>query len=169
MLSSEITRSVRRGASRSRKRFPHAPARCEGFTLLEVLIAVLVMAIGLLGLAALQASTVQFNRSAHFRSQATSLGYEIADRMRANRDAALGGAYDVDYADPPPACAAAGGDTVAERDVAAWHMAIACALPQGNGSIELLGDGVVRISVSWSENETLSEDGSELFEMTTAL
>jgi len=134
--------------------------------LLEVLIAVLVMAIGLLGLAALQASTLQFNRGAYLRSQATSFGYDMADRMRANREAALAGAYNADFADPPPVCTAAvAGDSVAERDVSAWLRAIACALPQGNGSIEV-EDGVVTISVSWNER---GEGEDESFEMTTGL
>src|SRR5690606_37396381 len=112
-----------------------------GFTLIEVLIAVLVMSIGLLGIAALQTATVQFNRGAHLRSQATSLAYDIADRMRANRAAALADAYDVVFADPAPACGAPAGDTVAEQDLSAWQMALACALPLGNGQIEV-ADGI---------------------------
>lgn len=165
MLSSETERKARRPLPRSRSRLSPALPHCDGFTLLEVLIAVLVMAIGLLGLAALQTSTVQFNRGAYLRSQATSLGYDIADRMRANREAALAGSYDTDFADPPPTCTAAAGDTVAERDVSAWLAAIACALPQGNGRIDV-DAGVVTISVSWNER---GEGENESFDMTTGL
>ena len=55
-----------------------------GFTLIEVLIAMLVLAVGLLGLAGLQATSLRNNQSAYNRSQATQLAYDIADRMRAN-------------------------------------------------------------------------------------
>ena len=55
-----------------------------GFTLIEVLIAMLVLAVGLLGLAALQASSLRNAQSAYNRSLATELAYDLADRMRAN-------------------------------------------------------------------------------------
>lgn len=55
-----------------------------GFTLIEVLIATLVLAAGLLGLAGLQVASLRDNQSAYNRSQATQLTYDIADRIRAN-------------------------------------------------------------------------------------
>ena len=55
-----------------------------GFTLIEVLIAMIILAVGLLGLAGLQATSLRNNQSAYNRSVATQLAYDIADRMRAN-------------------------------------------------------------------------------------
>ena len=55
-----------------------------GFTLIEVLIAMLVLAGGLLGLAGLQATSLSNGQSAYNRSQATQLAYQLADNMRAN-------------------------------------------------------------------------------------
>ena len=55
-----------------------------GFTLIEVLIAMVVLAVGLLGLAGLQATSLRNNQSAYNRSQATQSAYDLADRMRAN-------------------------------------------------------------------------------------
>ena len=55
-----------------------------GFTLIEVLIAMIVLAVGLLGLAGLQATSLRNNQSAYNRIKATQLAYDIADRMRAN-------------------------------------------------------------------------------------
>ncbi len=65
-----------------------------GFSLIEVLVALFVLSIGLLGLAMLQAQGMKFNSDAYFRTQATILAYDIIDRMRANRVAAGAGAYD---------------------------------------------------------------------------
>ncbi|MGI9304444.1 MAG: type IV pilus modification protein PilV, partial [Gammaproteobacteria bacterium] len=59
--------------------------KIRGFTLLEVLIATVVLSIGLIGLAALMIQGQKFNRSALNRSQATFIAYDMADRMRANR------------------------------------------------------------------------------------
>ena len=61
----------------------HRPER--GFSLIEVLVAMLVLAIGLLGLAALQTQGVRFNHDAYVRSNATALAYDIVDKMRINR------------------------------------------------------------------------------------
>ena len=58
--------------------------RDDGFSLMEVLIAMLVLAIGLLSLASLQAQSLRFNHDSYVRSQATILAYEIMDKMRAN-------------------------------------------------------------------------------------
>lgn len=57
-----------------------------GFTLLEVLVALLVFSIGLLGLAALQTLSLRFTHQSYERTQAALQAYEIIDRMRANRE-----------------------------------------------------------------------------------
>ena len=56
----------------------------SGFTLLEVLIALLIVSIGLLGVATLQIRGQQFNQVSYFRTQATFFAYDLMDRMRAN-------------------------------------------------------------------------------------
>ena len=58
--------------------------KSNGFTLIEVLISLVVLSLGLLGLAALQASSLRSNQGAYYRSQAAQFAYNIADRMRAN-------------------------------------------------------------------------------------
>jgi type IV pilus assembly protein PilV len=70
---------------------PHS--RSRGFTLLEILVALLILTIGLLGLGTLQMTSLRYNHSALLRSQATLLAQDILDRMRANRATAVGGSY----------------------------------------------------------------------------
>jgi type IV pilus assembly protein PilV len=65
----------------------------QGMSLIEMLIAALVLSFGLLGLAGLQAVSLKNNQSAYLRSQATTIGYEILDRMRTDRENAIAGAY----------------------------------------------------------------------------
>ena len=56
----------------------------RGFTLIEVLISMLILAIGLLGLAAMQAISLRDNQDAYYYQQATLLAYEMQDRIRGN-------------------------------------------------------------------------------------
>lgn len=57
----------------------------QGFTLVEVLVSMVILAIGLLGLAALQGRALKDNQDAYFYSQANLLAYEMGDRIKANK------------------------------------------------------------------------------------
>lgn len=66
-----------------------------GVGLLEILIAVLILSLGLLGMAGLQVRSLQQNQSSMMRSHAVALGYSILDGLRLDRDAAMAGAYNL--------------------------------------------------------------------------
>lgn len=127
----------------------------SGFTLLEVLVAMLVLSIGLLGLAGLMASSMRNNQSAYHSTQATWLAYDILDRMRANNAVALAGGYSTASAlGSPAACStAAPSGSVAAQDIAGWKNMIACALPVGDGAITVTpANRQVRITVQWNDS-----------------
>ncbi len=125
------------------------PSRHRGFTLIEIMVAVVVLAIGLLGLAGLQATSLRFNNSAYHRSQATNLAYDMADRMRVNRQAALNAAYDLCNANVNAAVCVG----LAKQDVQEWRTALASTLPLGTGSIaRTAGTNVFKITVQWDDS-----------------
>lgn len=64
-------------------------------TLIEVLVALLILAMGLLGLAMLQTTGLRLSTDSYSRSQATFLAYDIIERMRANRAAFMANNYHV--------------------------------------------------------------------------
>ncbi|MDP2326382.1 MAG: type IV pilus modification protein PilV [Gammaproteobacteria bacterium] len=115
----------------------------SGTTLIEVLITVVLVSVGLLGLAGLQLTSVQNTNSAAERFEATTLARDILERMRANRQQALNGLYDLAMGDDPGA-----GGLVGD-DLDAWMAALA-ALPNGDGSIAV-NNGVVTIEVEWTD------------------
>lgn len=121
------------------------PKQAKGLTLIETLIALLVLAVGLIGLAWLQASGLRNNHSAYLRTQATVLAHDVTDRMRANRTAALGGNYNIAIG------AAPSGAGVPFVDLTSWKNALAQSLPAGDGSIAVNGNVAV-IVVQWDDS-----------------
>ena len=142
----------------------------SGFTLIEVLIAALVLAVGLLGLAGLQAASIKNNLSAYNRSQATQLAYDMADRMRANKNASLdpatgnviaAGTYltmaPADATDQASCATVTGctGAQMAQNDLFQWNAALGT-LPGGTGTITVVAaTRVFTITVNWDDNGTV--------------
>ena len=108
----------------------------SGFTLLEVLVTAIILAIGLLGLAGLQVFGLKNNQSAYMRSQATLLAYDIADRMRANPVGFRDGAYNNPTATEESNCVSTTGCSsaeMAEHDMFEWTSTLSDQLPGGVG------------------------------------
>ncbi len=133
----------------------------RGFTLVEVLIALVVLSISLLGLAALQTSALKFNHSGYQRSQATLLAYDILDRMRANRTKAMSSStYNIDTTASTPSAGTNCNSTnctdsqLAAFDIYQWRTALTQTLPNGTGGVSYVDIGTTRlytIEVRWSD------------------
>ncbi|OYY73386.1 MAG: type IV pilus modification protein PilV [Gammaproteobacteria bacterium 28-57-27] len=125
------------------------PSRQNGFSILEALIAVLVLSIGLLGVAALQASALRNNQSALERSLAVMQSYSIFDAMRANVAAMRTGNYNMGLTCTPPS-----GGTLAQNDRRQWLIDVQAALNDSSacGSIACTPAGVCTVSVQWDDS-----------------
>lgn len=154
------------------KNVAHPVKRQSGFTLIEILVTMFILAIGLLGLAGLTVDGMRNNQGAYLRTQASILAYDMADRIRANRQHAEdGGSYKdfstVDASTNLPGCATE--DTgcsptqQATLDLVQWTRLIqgvgsgVTLLPAGEGTIAYDdANGIFTVTVQWEE---VAKDG----------
>jgi type IV pilus assembly protein PilV len=136
----------------------------RGFSMIEVLITMVILSIGLLGVAGMQVAGLQSNRSAYYRSQATLIAYDMIDRMRTNVDGVAANLYNaLDSANPPATaptcidsvngCSAA---SLAENDLQEWvddHLSL---LPAGSGSVTRNGN-IFTVVVNWVESTDVND------------
>lgn len=128
--------------------------RDAGFSMLEILVSLVVLSIGLLGLAALQTTAMRFNHDGHLLSIAVSQANMMADRMRANKAGVTAGDYNTLSGIPtPPACTTCSPAQRAQKDLYDWNTRNAAALPSGQGTVTAAG-GLFSITVRWDNERT---------------
>ena len=129
----------------------------RGFSLIEVLIALLIMSVGLLGVAGLFAHSVQAGRTAMLQHQALVLAGDIAERIRANPRAGIayiGAQGSSSCVSQTVLCTT---QSMASHDIARWQRQAVRTLPGGQVGISFDDSSslpVYIISVTWSEPNT---------------
>ncbi len=154
----------------------------KGFTLIEVLVAALVLAIGILGIASVILTGLKSDKSAYYRSQASAIAYDIADRMRLNSDALnsyIGIDTDNATASIPSCITTDGGCSAAQQfvvDFFEWKgnfhnvsnvAAFSPKLPNGRGQVTIDGSGRYVVTITWSEDDWANNAGTIARQNTT--
>jgi type IV pilus assembly protein PilV len=136
----------------------------RGMTLIEVLVTLVIISVGLLGVAALQLTTVRSNLDSFVRSQAAVLAGDMLDRIRANRADAMNNQYNVAFGATP------GTGTIPQSDMAQWKSILQSQLPNGDGAIVTnrtnvngIDRYIVTISIRWGERSTVAADQQVTF------
>lgn len=156
------------------------PLDTRGFSLLEVLIALVVFSLGMLGMTGLLAVSIKVNHSAYLRSQASFLAQSMADRMRANSRAVWTDSYDstsypISGTDPCSAGAACDFEDVATRDKVIWSQQLEDQLPSSEASISCTAtagivtpdldgnppyNGLCTMTISWNQSSLVRDADS---------
>lgn len=145
----------------------HQARKQQGVGLLEVLIALLVLSIGIMGLAALQTTGLRLNTQSYQRTQALMAIQDVVDRIRANPTGQMALAYDNVAFDPIPSAPDCGDGTtvcsaqqIADYDIRQWKLMIQDLLgDNAKGAISVIPDPaginapLHRIAVRWQEND----------------
>lgn len=161
-----------------------APGKARGFSLIELLVAVLVMGIGVLGVTALQMVSLQNNRMALERGEAVQLAYDMMDRIRANPSNGYDGIGLGDGPPNPPDCIGDGANCSAAQmvdfDTALWKCQLGeyrddaiCVALRGAGAIPDQrglsdGDGAVQVVENVLPNGTRVYDATVTVQWTSA-
>ena len=130
----------------------------RGFTLIETLVALVVLSVGMMGIAAMYSQSMGAGRTAYYRTQAVTLAADLADRIRVNRlagagyaGAALDNNCDADGGAIPNDCSPG---QLAAHDLLRWRAAVAQVLPNGVGAVAfnpVTLPPTYTISVTWTE------------------
>jgi type IV pilus assembly protein PilV len=135
---------------RTRSIGPHR--RVAGFSLIEVLVALVIFSFGMLGLAGLQTRMLTFSQSSLQRSQAMALTDDILDRMRLDRANAINGAWNTSLEDASGSIAT--GAAPAQFDLIDWKQEVETLLTAGRASIvvDAVNGNNVTITIEWNDS-----------------
>ncbi len=153
----------------------------SGVSLIEALVSILVMALGLVGMAALQTYTLKYQQGSVQRGMVSSLMADYIERVRANGGQSMlmlgtgspyltggqtwGDASAEDWSAIPSGTPACGGSTACEPadratyDLAQWQRSVRQSLPKGSVSMTALNDDAVRVTLMWADKGLVSGSG----------
>jgi type IV pilus assembly protein PilV len=136
----------------------------RGTSLIEVLVSVLIMAVGMLGIAAMQATALRNSQSSTERSQAVIASYAIIDAMRANRVGAIAGSYNT----TGWSCALPAAGTLAGNDMRAWMTALRTSIGADETDATICGSinctaatGICVVGVRWDDSRGGATGGAQ--------
>ncbi len=140
--------------------------RNAGFSMIEVLVAVLVLSVGLLGVAALQTNALKSNQSAFQRSQATMLSYFMMDAMRSNRSVAVIGSYDL-----AKTCTAPAAGSLITNDQIAWINALKANLGNQTSTCGEISCNTTTctVKVYWDDSRSVGGGASQVVQIVSRL
>ncbi|WP_374340752.1 type IV pilus modification protein PilV [Methyloversatilis sp.] len=143
-------------------RITRAPTEA-GVSLIEVLVALFVLAFGMLGIAGMQTMALKANQSAFERNAAVISASSIIDRMRSNQAVARAGGYNREL--PTGACTAPSGTAQESVDVQRWFAELTTNLGTGAcGAINCSGTPTsCRITVRWDDSRVSGGSSTQSF------
>lgn len=154
---------------------PVSAGNLHGYSLIEVLVALVVLSIGMLGISALSLTSLKTNRDALLRTRATILASDLANRIRANStatnytslmqtDVTTTNSCTQNDGTVPTSCTP---DNLANDDIFLWQQALNSnegGLPNGNGTLTVdnsTNPPTYRITIQWDQQSEFNDDGTQ--------
>lgn len=141
----------------------------SGFSLLEVLVTVAVMSVGLLGVAGLQLSTLKKNDSSFIRSKSAIYSNNMIDYLRANRQSAIAGDYNVSLSALSDLTAPSGTSSIAQTDRYNWFQHLDASLPGAKAAINCDANAICVVKVEWDDSHAEGSTSTKHIVLTAQL
>lgn len=125
----------------------------RGVSLIEILVSIVIVCFGLLGVAGLLTTGLKSTQGSQIRTQASFLAYDMADRMRTNRQLALNGEYTT---------ATSASNATAVADKADWKIAVET-LPGGVGTVTMNNTTFFTITIQWDDSKVAGGSSTQQF------
>ncbi|MFT3961171.1 type IV pilus modification protein PilV [Propionivibrio sp.] len=125
----------------------------HGFSLIEILVSIVIICFGLLGVAGLLTNGLKNTQSSQYRTQASFLAYDLAERMRVNRQIALNGEYSTSVTAT---------NSIAANDKLEWQAAVGT-LPAGVGTVAMTNTTFFTITIQWDDSKAAGGGATEQF------
>ncbi|WP_265944221.1 type IV pilus modification protein PilV [Dechloromonas sp. A34] len=125
----------------------------NGISLIEILVSIVIISFGLLGVAGLLTTGLKSTQGSQVRTQASFMAYDMADRMRTNREVARDGQY---------ATAASATNAIAVADKADWKTAVET-LPAGVGTVTMNNTSFFTITIEWDDSKVAGGSATQQF------
>lgn len=156
------------------RRLPSFARAQRGFSMIEVLVAVLILAFGLLGFAMLQTMSVRFVQSSNYRTQATNLAYDLLDQMRSNRYQAgwyTNAAFAAGTVQASSCTRTLGAAVTLNNNITRWQCQVVQALGEGASATVVNANGQVTVGIAWSDQrwDPANPDGRTTFTLVSQL
>lgn len=125
----------------------------RGVSLIEILVSIVIVCFGLLGVAGLLTTGLKSTQGSQIRTQASFLAYDMADRMRSNRQVALNQEY---------VTATTASNAIAVADKADWKTAVET-LPGGAGTVTMSNTTFFTITIQWDDSKVAGGSATQQF------
>lgn len=125
----------------------------RGISLIEILVSIVIVCFGLLGVAGLLTTGLKSTQASQTRTQASFLAYDMADRMRSNRQVAINGEY---------ATATSASNAIAVADKTDWKAAVET-LPGGGGAVVMNNTTFFTITIQWDDSKVAGGSATQQF------
>ena len=132
---------------------------CHGFTLMEILMAMLVVALGILGVVAMNVASIKMQADSANRALAGLYAQDILERMRANKDQAKAGSYNLALNATPALTLPA---SLAQQDLSSWFNNLKTELPSGSAVVNVNSAGDVTVTMGWFERQNRGSDAGSV-------
>lgn len=137
-----------------------------GFSMIEVLVAILIVSVGLIGMALLQSTALKYSQSSNYRTQAVNLSSNLLEQVRANR--AEAGSYVGTFTATSGTCASTGNSVPSATFINEWRCQMHKQLGAGAKAVVSRTNNQIQVQITWADSWWEADSTKQKYTFTAA-